>query len=351
MAAACTPATQPSSTPSSNQAHTPFTPVTFPVSGLIAGSPDGRLFAVLARSQREARLFTLDAHPIASVSSPSGDPMLDRWLPDSSGLLVWPVPPQGGSGHLTVIDADARVESTGLPGGDDALSPSGAWLAATEPDPSGAASIVVTERHTSTPNTVARGRVRLLGWSASDVIYTDDVDVYAVSPIRDGRRRIVAVPAGSQLGEPELGASTSPDGQVTLVRKNHLGYLALAGDALTPLPAEIIAGPDTVFWSGGGHDALGLSFDGRIVYVDVGSGKVTGQTLAAVPRDTAYIEAISGDNLEWESLADHHAHVTSLRNGKDHDLGRKPEPGLVMQVSGGRFLLAASDGHAFVFGP
>lgn len=304
---------------------------------------------MLARSQREVAIYTITGRAIGQVPSPTGEPVEDRWLPNSSGALVWPVSPQGATGRLIVVDSDGRITRTSLPGGDTALSPNGAWLAATEVTTGGPDAILALERHGTVPRAVVKGGVRLLGWSGDKVIYTDDANVYAIAPAGGAPSRLMPVPAGVQLGEPEFGPSTSPDGQIMLVRKNHQGYLVLVGNTLVGLPAGVMTGPNTVFWIGA-HAVLGLSGSGQIVDVDLISGKVI-ETPARVPPQSAYVESVSGSSLEWESLVDHHAHVANLATGKDDDLGPKPEPGVVMPISGSRFLLAAAGGDAFVFGP
>jgi hypothetical protein len=192
--------------------------------------------------------------------------------------------------------------------------------------------------------------MRLLGWFGNMIIYTDDLNLYEVAPTGGPPVRLTNVPFGIQLGEPEFGPSTSPDGRVMLVRKNHQGYLAFVNNAIVAVPLSVVTGRTTVYWVGG-HEALGMSPSGQIVSVDLATQKVTKQTPARVPPESAYIEALSGAWLEWASLSDNHAHVTNLTTGADEDLGLKPEPGIVLSMNDGSFVLAASNGDAFIFGP
>ncbi len=287
-----------------------FKQVVFPNPGMITVSPDGRFFAVLEQSHKELAIFNVTTSQIAKVPSPTGRPM----------------------------------------GPDAALSPDGKWLAATHLTPTGSDSILVLERHGSVGRAVVNGPVRLLGWLANMIIYTDDVNLYAIAPAGDPPLRLAAVPFGVQLAEPEFGPSTSPDGQVMLVRKNHQGYLGLVNNAIVALPLSVVTGRSTVYWVGG-HEALGMSATGQILSVDLATQKVTKQAPARVPPESAYIEALSGPWLEWASLSDNHAHVTNVTTGTDEDLGLKPEPGVVLSMNDGRFLLAASNGDAFLFSP
>ncbi len=92
-----TPTATPTITPAPTQPG--ITPLNLPIAGPALPSPDGTMIAGADAEEQPhtVTIYTLDGTVLAQASAPQGDVLFDSWLPDSSGLLIWPFDPQASS--------------------------------------------------------------------------------------------------------------------------------------------------------------------------------------------------------------------------------------------------------------
>lgn len=241
----------PSATTPSTEAASPSpTPVAIAhvisgVGGLAVVSPDGKLIAAREAAPSgkvqytpAALIYDLDGKLIRRIEAPGGN---WTWMPDSSGLFVALDAPQRSSllGIANVGGGDAKA--TGLQMSNATLSGDGTWVIAEHQE--GCCMFVTTPEIWMAPRsggavkTLAAARndpkgLALLGIDSADrVVYRDGTQVLRVA-LTGGTPLALGTITGSSM---TVGADTSPDGTVILVRGYEpLGWYVVANDRVTP---------------------------------------------------------------------------------------------------------------------
>jgi hypothetical protein len=127
-----------------------------------------------------------------------------------------------------------------------------------------------------------------------------------------------------------------------MLRTDHRGYLALLGSSVKVLPADVVFGGSSVFWTGP-HEALGISrADRRVEVVDLTTGTVLRRSLTQI---VGYVEAVGGPWIAW--MGDNTVHLSNSLTGKDVDTGLR---GTAFPVVGDRFVLRA-DAAVYLLDP
>jgi len=329
------------------------------IAGAALPSPDGTMLAGADLHPVTVTIYTLQGKVLAQDTAPPNDVLAYRWLPDSSGLLVWPLETYGQPGALSILLPQGSVQSTGLPALNATSSPDGTWIAseAYYGDPSLPSSVDVAPRHGGAVRTLTTGvGVGLLGWQGNTVIYAANGNIYASSP-SGGAARLLVSEGGVAWGPTEgVGPIMSPDGQVLILFERHQGFARLVGAQVLPLPPETVD-VQPIIWTGP-HQAIGLSgsndatVEAEVLIVDMVSGAVVQDTGAKAPVST---QALSGEWVgAWAQAAfgqPQTLHFTNLITKREVDLGPAPNGGGGFYSLGqGRFFLHGG-GESYLLDP
>jgi hypothetical protein len=248
-----------------------------------------------------------------------------------------------------IIDRLGHATQTGLRGGDVALSSDGNFIAAVLPSSGSSdfhrgAAIQVQPRSGDSVTTVATGtQLSLIGWQNGRVVYEDGFILYAVAPTGGQPTWLTETPRQFDMGTPEAGPSRSPDGTVLILRRGHLGYVALVDGHIRDLPAGSLSGQDGIFWLGP-HQALAIDGEGiaNAVVIDVSRGTIERSSHIRIGD----VRAISGSWVAWLDLSSPLVptlHLSDLDSGRELNLGTPPLSGRVASMGKGAFLLYGVD--------
>ncbi len=332
VAACASTPTAPAPTPTitATPAQPGVTQLDLPIAGAALPSPDGTMIAGADAyvKPHTVTIYTLDGTVLARASAPQGDVLLDSWLPDSSGLLIWPFDPSSSlPGPLSILSPQGAIQPTGLPSINVVASPDGAWIASLGfTDDSSPSAVEVAPRHGGAVRTLASGvGVMLLGWQGTNVVYAANGNIYAIAP-SGGAAHLLTSEGGVDWGPP-----AGPNrlarrmGRCSFVGERHpswrlcIGRLTTAG--IAPYDAQI---PD-VLWAGP-HQAIGLTgsndmtVEAEVQLVDLVSGAAE-DTGAKTPL---FIQALSGEWLgaiATPASGPDRLHFTNLSTKHEVDLG------------------------------
>lgn len=351
------PTPTPTPTISPTPAQPGITRLNLPITGAALPSPDGTMLAGADVRSRTVTLYTLGGAVLAQFTTPQNAVLNYNWLPDSSGLFVWPLDLSSlAPGPLSILSPQGSVQSTGVSAFDAALSPDGAWIAATHfSSDSSPSSIEVVPRRGGAVRVLASGMgIGLLGWQGGNVIYAANGNLYAIA--LSGGAAHLLVSEGGVAWELTVGVGSimSPDGQVLILFARHQGFARLVGAQVLPLPPQIMS---PIIWTGP-HQALGYIGEGDadvesdVVIVDMVSGTVVQDTGAKAP---APVQALSGEWVgAWAQAAFGQPvtlHFTNLTTKREVDLGPAPNGGGGFYSLGqGRFFLHGN-GESYLLDP
>lgn len=355
-----TPTPMPTTTPTPT--HPGITLLSVAVGQTALPSPDGTMLATADSHPVTVTIYTLQGKVLAQATAPANSVFSYHWLPDSSGLLIWPEDPSGPPGPLSVLSPQGSMQSTGLPSVDATPSPDEMWIAAATGYgvSSSPSAVEVAPRHGGAVRTLASGvGVRLLGWQGSSVVYAANGNIYAMSPT-GGSARLLVSEGGVAWGPPDgIPPFMSPDGQVLIFFGRQHGFARLVGTQVLPIPpaaADAPADTQLVLWTGP-HEALGLvgvttaDVEVEVVTVDMVSGELVQDTGAKAPP---IVEALSGEWVAaWAQAAlgqPETLHFTNLVTTREVDLGPAPTPGEVYSLGHGQFLLNGR-GQSYLLDP
>ncbi len=311
----------PSATTPSTEAASPSpTPVAIAhvisgVGGLAVVSPDGKWIATREAAPSgkvqytpAALIYDLDGKLIRRIEAPGGS---WAWMPDSSGLFVALDAPQRSS-LLGIADiGGAEAKATGLQMAHATLSHDGKWVIAEHQE--GCCASVTTPQIWMAPRSggavktlvAARNNPKglsLLGIDSADrVVYREGTQVLRVA-LTGGTPLALGTITGSTM---TVGADTSPDGTVILVRDYEpLRWYVVANDRVTP-------------WA----DAVGAILEDY-----QGERKLFGTAALWIAPHTLLVRTSSGDLSSFDALAGL-AMATKARLGPSdvvlaHDRGR-----------------------------
>jgi hypothetical protein len=320
-------------------------------------SPDGTMLAGADSHPVAVTIYTVQGKILARVTAPPNNVFFYRWLPDSSGLLIWSDDPSGTSGPISILSPQGSIQSTGLPSLYATPSPDISWIASEvyNGSPSLPSAVEVAPRHGGAVRTLVSGvGVTLLGWQGANVVYSANGAIYAISQ-SEGTAHLLVSEGGVAWGPPDgLGPTISPDGQVLFLFERHQGFARLVGAQVLKLPSPILELP--IIWAGP-HQAIGVSgsndvtVEGEVMIVDMVSGAVVQDTGTKAPVD---IQALSGDWLgAWAQAASGQPetlHFTNLSTKREVDLGPPPTGGGFYSLGQGRFFLNGN-GESYLLDP
>ncbi len=310
-----------------------FDGLSIPPSSNLVPSPNGTMLAAIGSTQTIMGIYDLRGNVQGTYAATDGQSLNVRWLPDSSGLLVWETSgTTSASGPLVVLSAQGQVLVRGWNGWAPAVSSDGAWVAFTQIAATFPGDVEVAPLHGGAARALSSGT--FLGWQQGKVIYWLQGAIYSVAPDGSGPQLLISTPGGEQITPPNLGPDGSPDGQALLVEEPHSRPAVLAGTHLQALPFAAVD-LEPMAWLGP-HDVLsGPMTDVRIV--DIITGAVVRDTGVSVSGN---IEAVSG---AWIASVDPTAgqaiFLTNYMTRATRALGPAPVMGPLLSLGQGRFVL------------
>lgn len=324
------PATSATSSAIATQA---FDGLSIPPSSNLVPSPNGTLLAAMGQTQTTMGIYDLQGNVQGTYAATDGQSLNVRWLPDSSGLLVWETSgTTNASGPLVVLSAQGQVLVRGWNGWDPAVSPDGAWVAFTHIAATFPGDVEVAPLHGGAARALSNGT--FLGWQQGKVIYWLQGAIYSVAPDGSGQQLLTSTPGGEQIVPPLPGPDSSPDGQALLVDEPHSRPAVLAGTHLQAMPFAAVD-LEPMAWLGP-HDILcGPATGMRIV--DIITGAVVRDTGVSI---SGAVEAVSGAWIaSVDPTADQAIFLTNYMNKATRALGPAPIMGPILSLGQGKFVL------------
>lgn len=273
-------------TPSSIQTLRLIEPSNVPFGISLVPSPDGHFIAEIDLDDRhQVKIYDSSTETIVARSTIAGPSLTSlQWLPDSSALLAWGLDSAFAPGPLFIVTSAGDIHSMDLRGGDIAVSNDGN-LATILPTPGSAdyhvgTAIQVSDRQGKNSRSVAVGSdLSLIGWQGSQIIYEDHRTLYSIGKT-GGAPVWLTGTSPFDLGTPDSGPNSSPDGDTLILRKGHEGFMAFANGHLVPLPGQTLIGRLGPFWIAP-HEILGITGEGTAsaVIIDASTGHIEQSTV------------------------------------------------------------------------